>query len=138
MTALSKFLVLLVIFLLANSGDAFMNLNSAARNLVLVNHWIQFVEPMSKPTNEPTVKPTKRTELPNILISKRGKYSLLEKQDAELPSKITVLITHFSSNTSYTFEAVHGMSHVHVKYIVTKQVMFSDKRDDEIQSKSPV
>ncbi len=59
MIALSKFLVLLVIFLLANSGDAFMNLSSAAGNLVPVNHWIQFVEPMSKLINEPTVKPTK-------------------------------------------------------------------------------
>jgi hypothetical protein len=40
MTALSKFLVLLVTFLLANSGDAIMNLSTAAGNLVLVNHWI--------------------------------------------------------------------------------------------------
>jgi hypothetical protein len=102
MTALSKFLVLLAIFLLANSGDAFMNLNSAAGNLVPVNHWIQFVEPMSKPTNEPTFKPTKQAELPNILTSKWGKYSLSEKLDAELPSKITVLITQFFSDTSYT------------------------------------
>ncbi len=138
MTALSKFLVLLAIFLSANSGDAYMNLSSAAENLVPVNYSIWFVEPMSKPTNKPTVEPTKWTELPNILTSKRGKYSLSEKQDAELPSKITVSITQFSSDTSYTFEAVHGVSHVHVKYIVTKQVTFSDKRDDEIQSESPV
>jgi hypothetical protein len=40
MTALSKFLVLLAIFLLANLGDAFINLSSAAGNLVWVNHWI--------------------------------------------------------------------------------------------------
>jgi hypothetical protein len=59
MTALSKFLVLLAIFLLENSGDAFMNLSSATGNLVPVNHWIRFVEPMSKPTNKPAVKPTK-------------------------------------------------------------------------------
>jgi hypothetical protein len=57
--AFSKFLVLLAIFLSANSGDAFMNLSSVAGNLAPVNHWIQFVEPMSKPTIEPTVKPTK-------------------------------------------------------------------------------
>jgi hypothetical protein len=48
-------------------------------------------------------------ELPSILTSKQGKYSLSEKQDAELPSKITVLITQFSSNTSYKFEAVNGI-----------------------------
>jgi hypothetical protein len=40
MTALSKFLVLLAIFLLENSGDAFTNLSSAARDLVPVNHLI--------------------------------------------------------------------------------------------------
>jgi hypothetical protein len=87
---------------------------------------------MSKPTNVSTVEPNKRT------TSKRGKYSLSKKLDAELPSKITVLITQFSSDTSYTFEAVHGVSRVHIKYIVTKQVTFIDKQDDEIQSKSPV
>jgi hypothetical protein len=38
--ALSKFLVLLAIFLLTNSGDAFMNLSSAAGNLARVNHLI--------------------------------------------------------------------------------------------------
>jgi hypothetical protein len=130
MTALSKFLVLLAIFLSANSGDAFMNLSSAAGNLVRGNHWIQFVEPMSKPTNKPTVKPTKWTELPNILTSKRGKYSFSEKQDAELPSKITVLITQFTSDTSYVFEAVHGVSHVHIKYIVTGGVTIRDGRDN--------
>jgi hypothetical protein len=32
-------------------------------------------------------------ELPNILSPKQGKYSLSQKQDAELPSKITILIT---------------------------------------------
>jgi hypothetical protein len=70
MTAFSKFLVLLANFLSANSGDAFMNLSSAAGNLVPVNYWIQFVEPMIKPTNEPTGEPSKQTELPNILTSK--------------------------------------------------------------------
>ena len=106
MTALSKFLVLLAIFLSASLGDAFLN---HAR----LDHLIQFVEPMSKPTNEPTVEPTKQTK------SKRGKYSLSEKQDAELPSKITLSITQFTSDTSYAFEAIHGVSHVCVKYIVT-------------------
>jgi hypothetical protein len=40
MTALSKFLVILAIFCLAKSEDAFMNLSSAAGNLVQVNHLI--------------------------------------------------------------------------------------------------
>ncbi len=121
MTALSKFLVLLVIFLSTSLGDAFLN-------HAQLNHLIRFEESMSKPTVEPTKQTT----------SKQRKYSLSEKQDAELPSKITVSTTQFTSDTSYAFEAVHGMSHVHVKYIVTNRVTFSDKRDDEIQSKSPV
>ncbi len=108
-----------------------MNLSSAAGDLVPVNHLIRFLEPMRKPTNEPTVEPTKQT------TSKQGKYSLSEKQDAQLPSKITVSITQFTSGTSYTFEAVHDVIQVHVKYIVTGQVTIGDKRDSEIQSISP-
>ncbi len=131
MPALPKFLVLFVIFLSANSGDAFMNLSSAAGNLVPVNHLIRFVEPMSKPTIKPTDEPTKQT------TSKRGKYSLSEQKDAELPSKIAVLITQFTSDTSYAFEAVHGASHVHVKYIVTGRVTIRDGQDNEIQSMCP-
>jgi hypothetical protein len=86
---------------------------------------------MSKPMNEPTVEPTKQTK------SKRVKYSLSEKQDAELPSKITLSITQFTSDTSYAFEAVHGASHVHVKYIVTGRVTIRDGQDNEIQSMCP-
>ncbi len=52
MTALSKFLVFLAIFLLERSGDALMNLSSAAGSLVQVNHLIWFDESMSNPTNE--------------------------------------------------------------------------------------
>ncbi len=120
MTALSKFLVLLAIFLSASLGDAFLN---HAR----LNHLIQFEESMSKSTVEPTKQTT----------SKQGKCSLSEKQDAELPSKITVSTTQFTSNTSYTFEAVHGMSHIHVKYIVTGRVTIRDGQDNEIQSMCP-
>ncbi len=80
---------------------------------------------------EPTVKPTKQT------TSKQGEYCLSEQQDAELPSKISVLITQFTSNTSYTFEAVRGMSHTHVKYIVTGRVTIGDEQDSEIQSIRP-
>jgi hypothetical protein len=116
MTALSKFLVLLAIFLSASLGDAFLN-------HAWLNHLIRFVEP--------TVKPTKQT------TSKSGKYSLSEKQDAELPCKITVSTTQFTSDASYTFEAVHGVSHVHVKYIVTGRVTIRDGRDNEIQSMCP-
>ena len=50
MTALSKFLVLLAIFLSASLGDAFVN---HAR----LNHLIRFDASMSNPTNEPSCFP---------------------------------------------------------------------------------
>ena len=146
MTALSKFLVLLAIFLSASLGDAFLN-------HAQLDHLIRFVEPMSKPTNEPTVEPTNDrmvndqttnqrlewdAELPNILSPKRGKYSLSQKQDAELPNKITISITQVTSDTSYKFEAVYGVNHDHDKSIVNKRVTFSDEQDSEILSESPV
>jgi hypothetical protein len=110
-------------------------------------------DPTSEPSRELTCEPTNDqmvddqtanqrlewdAELPNILSPKRGKYSLLQTQDAELPSKITILITQITSNTSYTFEAVNGVNHDHDEIKVENQVTFSDERDDEIHSKSPV
>jgi len=160
MSALSKFLVLLALFLLSSHVHAFTSLSSVAGNQVWVNHLIHLQQPLSKSTNEPSHElirePTNdqminaqttipRLEwdagLPNILSPKRGKYSLSQKQDAELTSKLTILTTQFTSNisykfekvnginTSYTFEAangvnakpfetVNGVSNVHDKYIV--------------------
>ena len=97
MPALSKFLVLLAIFLSASLGDAFVN---HAR----LNHLVRFDASMSNPTNEPSCIPScKRTndqttnqrlewnaELSNVLSSKQVKYSLSKNQDAELLSTITV------------------------------------------------
>ncbi len=141
MTALSKFLMLLVIFFLANSGDAFMNLSSAAGNLVPVNHWIWFVESMSKPTNEPGSEPTwkptndwmndqtsnkkiQRLEqdalLPDNLSSKQVTFS--DKGEIKIQSDSPDLSqTQFTSNTSYAFEAVNGVNHNHDKITVNIQ-----------------
>jgi hypothetical protein len=47
MPALSKFLVLLALFLLASHANAFTSLSSVAGNQVWVNHLIQFQQPMS-------------------------------------------------------------------------------------------
>ena len=100
MTALSKFLVLLAIFLLARHANAFTCLSPIARNQVQGNHFIQFEEPMSNPTNEPSHEPTSEpikrmdldAELPNNLSPKKSQVAYSEpKQDAELPSKITNL-----------------------------------------------
>jgi hypothetical protein len=89
MTALSKFLVLLAIFLLANLGDAFINLSSAAGNLVWVNNWIQFVESISKMTNEPSSKLTCKpaNDLMNGQTSNQTKQQL--EQDAFLPGNLS-------------------------------------------------
>jgi hypothetical protein len=53
-------------------------MSPVAGNQVQENHWFRFVEPMSKPTNEPTGEPNKT----QVAYSE-------PKQDAELPSKIT-------------------------------------------------
>jgi len=148
MPALLKFLVLIALFLSASNANAFISLSSATGTQVRINHLIRLEEPLSKPTNEPTVEPTNDrmvndqttnqrlewdAELPNILSPKRGKYSLSQKQDAELPSKIAISITQITSNTSYTFEAVNGVNHDHDKIKVDNRVTFENNRDDEIQ-----
>ena len=52
MPALSKFLVLLALFLLASHVHAFTSLSSIAGDQVRVNHLIQLQQLMSKTTNE--------------------------------------------------------------------------------------
>ncbi len=97
MTALSKFLVLLALFLLASHANG---LSLVAGNQVQVIHLIQLRQLMSNPTNEPSrepiCEPTKRmdldAELPNNLSSKKTHVAYSESmQDVELPSKITDL-----------------------------------------------
>jgi hypothetical protein len=61
MPALLKFLVLIAIFLSASHANAFTSLSPVAGNQVQVKQWFQFVEPMSKMTNEPTREPTKKS-----------------------------------------------------------------------------
>jgi hypothetical protein len=67
MPALSKFLVLLAIFLLASHVYAFTSLSLVARDQVRVNHLTRLQQPLSKPTNEPSREPvrepTKRMDL---------------------------------------------------------------------------
>ena len=129
MSALSKLLLLLAVFQSATNANAFTNLSPVAGNFVRVNHLIRFDESMSnpknKPSREPTCEPTNDSmvndqitnqrlewdaELPNILSPKQGKCSLLQKQDAELPSKINISTTQFTSNISYKFEKVNGIN----------------------------
>ena len=152
MPALLKFLVLLAIFLSASHANAFRSLSSAAGNQVQVNHLTWLQQPMSnEPSREPKCEPTNDpmvndqtinqrleldAELPKFLLPKRGKYNLSQKQDAELPSKIAILITQITSNTSYKFKAVNNVDSTHNTTRVIHQVTFSDERDNEIQSES--
>jgi hypothetical protein len=159
MPAFLKFLVLLAIFLSASHSNAFTSLSSVAGNQVWVNHLTRLQQPMRGPTNkpsrEPRCEPTNDrmfnnqttnqrlewdAELSNILSPKRGMYSLSQKQDqdAELSNKISFSIIQVTSDTSYKFEAVYGVNHDHDKSIVNKRVTFSDERDSEILSESPV
>ena len=57
MPALSKFLVLLALFLSASHSNAFTSLSSVAGNQVRVNHLTRLQQPMSNPTNEPSRDP---------------------------------------------------------------------------------
>ena len=143
MAALSKYLLLLAIFLLAGYANAFLSLNQVAANQVRVNYLIWFKganKPKSINLNGQTTNQRLEwdAELPNILSPKQGTYSLLQKQDAELPSKITILITQTTSNTSYMFEAVNGVNQDHNKIKVDTRMTFSDKRDSAILSESHV
>ncbi len=102
MTALSKFLMLLALFLLASHANVFTSLSLGAGNHVRVNYLIQLQKPMSNPTNEqshkPIPKPTKWMDLnadPTNLSQKKSWVAYSEpKQDAELPSKITDLTSN--------------------------------------------
>jgi hypothetical protein len=80
MTALSKFLVLLALFLLASHANVFTSLSSVAGNQVWANYLIQLQQPMSDPTNEPSREPIRKpttqmdmdAELPTNLSQKKS------------------------------------------------------------------
>jgi len=71
MPALSKFLVLLALVLLASHANAFTSLSSVAGNQVRINHLTQLQQPISDPMNEPSCElihePTKRMDLDAVL-----------------------------------------------------------------------
>jgi hypothetical protein len=80
MPALSKFLVLLALVILASHANTFTNLSLVAGNQVRVNHLTRLQQPMSDPTNEascePIREPTKQMDL-----------------DAELPNNLSPMKT---------------------------------------------
>ncbi len=79
MTALSKLLVLIAIFLSASHANAFTSMSPVAENQVQEKHWFQFEEPMNDPmkipTRELTCKPT--TDQTNDQRTKRLKLGAL-------------------------------------------------------------
>ncbi len=83
MMALSKFLVLLAIFLLASYANAFLSMNQVAGDQVQVNHFIQFEE-----TNKPN-----HDSLHDLIINLNGQTSNQTKQqleqDALLPGNLS-------------------------------------------------
>ena len=114
-------------------------------------------EPMCEPTNDSMVNDQTTNqilewdaELPNILSPKRGKYSIIAILITQNTSNISYKFEKVNGiNTSYTFEAVNGVNakpfetvngvnHNHDKIKVGKRVTFSDERDSEILSESPV
>jgi hypothetical protein len=69
MTVLSKLLVLLAFFLLANHANAFTSLSLVAGDQVwVIQHLIQLQQPMSNPKNEPVENQSTKTESTILLI----------------------------------------------------------------------
>jgi hypothetical protein len=104
MLALSKFLVLLALFLLASHVQAFTSLSLAAGDQVWVNHLIQLQQPLSKPTNEPSREPIPEPTvrlgqdalLPGNLSSKRVLFQVSMMDD-----EIQSCKTHSEYTQSY-------------------------------------
>ena len=71
MSALSKFVVLLALVLLASHANAFTSLSLVAGNQVRINHLTRLQQSISDSTNEPSLEPirepTKRMDLDDVL-----------------------------------------------------------------------
>jgi hypothetical protein len=103
MPALLKFLVLIPIFLLASNANAFTSPSPVAVNQVQENHWFQFVEPMSKPTIEPSGEPTDSSQY--NLPAGLGVLGLLSARTINLPAGLGLQ----SANSSKELPAGLGL-----------------------------
>jgi hypothetical protein len=88
---------------------------------------------MSNRTSEDLIQQFEQDVLlPGNLLSKQLTFS--DQQDCKIQSEGPDLFqTQFTTNTSYTFEAVNGINHDHDKTKVDNRVTLEDNRDDEIQ-----
>jgi hypothetical protein len=104
MPALSKFFVLLALFLSASHSNAFTSLSSVAGNQVRVNHLTRLqqpmIDPMNEPSREPIREPTKRLGqdalLPGNLSLKRVLFRVSMMDD-----EIQSCKTHSEYTKSY-------------------------------------
>ncbi len=85
MTTLSKFLVLLALFLSASHANAFTSLSLVAGNQFWVNYLIQIQQSMSKPTNEPSCEPVSEPTNDQINDHTTNQTKQWLEQDALLP-----------------------------------------------------
>ncbi len=98
MPALLKFLVLLAIFLLASNANAFTIPSPVAGNQVQDNQWFQFVEPMSKPTNEPTGEPPDSSQRGLCHGKKSEPESLADQPSIDEEINHSIAATNSSKN----------------------------------------
>jgi hypothetical protein len=106
MTALSNFLVLLALFLLASHANAFTSHSSVAGNKVWVNHSIGLQQPMSDPTNKPSHEPICKPTNDQINDQTTNQTTQGLEQDALLPdnlsSKMDDVIQIRKTHSEYT------------------------------------
>ena len=149
MTALSKFLVLLAIFLSASSGDAFVN-------HAQLNHLFRFDASKSNPTNKPSCIPSYEStrnqmndqttkqglewnaELSNVLSSNRVKYSLLSRQDATFPSKTTVTQNTLSERVTFRASVVDDEIQTQSLYSQNTQIPIGKGQHKEVSRSARV
>ncbi len=89
MTALSKFLGLLALFLLASHANAFTSLSSVAGTQVWINHVIRSDEPMRRPTKIPTWEPTCKPTNDQINDQTTNQTTQRLEQDVLLPDNLS-------------------------------------------------
>jgi hypothetical protein len=120
--------VLLALFLWAGHTNALTSLSLVAGNQVRVICLIQLKQPISDPMNEPSRK---------LICKPTNDQTTNEVRPSSTSNTFYTFEAVNCINTSYSFEAangvnakpfeaVNGVSHVHVKNIVVNQLTFGD------------
>jgi len=101
MPALSKFLILLAMFLSASYAHAFTSLSPFAVNQARVNHLIWCEESMSDPTNEPSCEPIREPTNDRKKSEPIVSYSHI-KRDQSTPT-FQLVVASVSNNNALSF-----------------------------------